>query len=358
MSDIYGYERGIQYNNDIMSRNTQLQQSIADSNKQTLDEYRTRNQENTAIAKGIEGTAERSESAKEEQKGEEGAGEFLADARNVYKVGGAVRKEISNVNNAVKSYRRANFINEGGGIDPTGDQTGRMTGQVARRELDLGSDLTEVADDTARGGTAISRGADLSGVLRYGGDALQNTLQGSARGIGEAFTGTRSAIQSGTQALQDTAEASRLGDTAGMVEGAGRVVSSAKSGLSALDSIGKTAEGLNVVSGVSDIMDDMDGGFKKMNTAEKVGNVAGIVSGGLEGLGTALDLTGVGAPVGVALNLLGGLTSLAGAGADIVGEEEEKKSAQDKVKQVVSQQPQLAQQEAIKVGGDTGAEIK
>ena len=126
-----------------------------------------------------------------------------------------------------------------------------------------------------------------------------------------------------------------------------------------LGKLGGLATGLTIGAGALDTYNDIETGkIVGKNTAEKVGNVAGIVSGGLEGLGTALDLTGVGAPVGVALNLLGGLTSLAGAGADIVGEEEEKKSAQDKVKQVVSQQPQLAQQEAIKVGGDTGAEIK
>jgi|9_EtaG_2_1085328.scaffolds.fasta_scaffold07292_3 hypothetical protein len=338
MSDIYGYQRGVQYNNDIMSRNTRLQQSIADSNAQTIDDYKIKNQLNTKVSKGIESTAEKAESAKEEQKGEEGAGEFLADARNVYKVGGAVRKEISNVNNAVKSFRRANFINEGGGIDPTGDATGRMVGQTPARELDLGSDLTDVADDAVRGGTAVSRGADLSGVLRYGGEALQNTLMGGARGAGEAFTGTRSALQgavdTGTQALQDTAEATRLGDTAGMVEGVGNVVSSAKSGLSALDSIGKTAEGLNVVSGVSDVLDDMDGGFKKMNTAEKVGNVAGItgavasagsLAGSLESAGAMLDATGIGAEIGLGLNIAGAVAGGVSALSDYIGGKEKQK---------------------------------
>jgi len=126
-----------------------------------------------------------------------------------------------------------------------------------------------------------------------------------------------------------------------------------------LGKLGGLATGLTIGAGALDAYDDIETGkIVGNNTAEKVGNVAGMISGGLEGLGTALDLTGVGAPAGVALNLLGGLTSLVGAGADIVGEEEEKTSAQDKVKQVVSQQPQLAQQEAIKVGGDTGAEIK
>ena len=336
MSDIYGYERGVQYNNDIMSRNNRLQQSVADSNKQTIDDYRLRNQENTAIAKGIEGTAEKAQSSKAEEKGEEGAGEFLADARNVYKIGGAVRKELSNVNNAVKSYRRANFINEGGGIDPGGDQTGRL----ASKELDLGSDLTDVADDAVRGGSSIARGADLTGVLRYGGSALQNTLQGS-RGVGEAFTGTRSA-------LQGTREAARVGDVAGMVAGAGNVISQSKSGLRALDSLGKTAEGLNVVSAGADILDDTDGGFKKMNTAEKVGNIAGITSGvasvgslagSLESAGAMLDATGIGAEIGLGLGIAGAVAGGVSAVADYIGGKEKQKQQTPSPTQVSA--PQL-----------------
>ncbi len=329
MSDIYGYERGVQYNNDIMSRNTRLQQSIANRNSQSLDDFNVAKQTRDIVNKNIEKSAEKSESSKAEEQGEQGAGEFLADARNVYKIGGAVKKELGNVDKAVKSFRRAKFINEGGGIDPTGDQTGRL----ASKELDLGSDLTNVADDAVRGGTAISRGADLSGVLRYGGEALQNTLQGS-RGVGEAFTGTRSAIQGGTQALQDTAEATRLGDTAGMVEGAGRVVSSARSGLGALDSLGKTAEGLNIVSAGSDILDDTGGGFKKMNTAEKVGNIAGITSGiasagslagSLESAGAMLDATGIGAELGLGLNIAGAVAGGVSAVSDYIGSKEKQK---------------------------------
>jgi len=322
MSDIYGYERGVQYNNDIMSRNTRLQQSIANSNSQVLDDFKIAKETRDTLSKNIEAGAETAEASKSETDAKEGAGEFLGDARNVYKMGKAVGKELSNVDKAVKSFRRAKFINEGGGIDPLGDQTGR----IATKELDLGSDLSNVADDAVRGGTAISRGADLSGVLRYGGEALQNTLQGS-RGIGEAFTGTRSAIQ-GTRA------AAEAGDIAGMVEGTGRVVSSAKSGLQALDSLGKTAEGLNVVGGVSDILDDTDGGFKKMNTAEKVGNIAGITSGvfsagslagSLEGAGAMLDATGIGAELGIGLNIAGAIAGGTSAIADYIGGKEKQK---------------------------------
>jgi hypothetical protein len=334
MSDIYGYQRGVRYNNDIMSRNSALQSAISQSNAQTMEDFRNDSNLHNEIQNSAEHGAEDMKASEEKQKGEEGAGEFLADARNVYKVGKGVRKEMDNVNNAMKSYRRGKFISEGGGVDPTGDATGRMVGQGAPRELDLGSDLTDVADDSIRGGTAVSRGADLSGVMRYGGEALQNTLQGSARGIGEAFTGTRSAIQSGTQALQDTAEATSVGDIGSAVEGAGRVVSSAKAGFNALDSLGKTAEGLNVLSAGSDIMDDMKGGFSKMNTAEKVGNIAGITSGvasagslagSLESAGAMLDATGIGAELGLGLNIAGAVAGGISALSDYIGSKEKQK---------------------------------
>ena len=353
MSDIYGYERGIQYNNDIMSRNSRLQQAIADSNKQTLDDYRTRNQERVDIAKGIESTAEKMESAKEEQKGEEGAGEFLADARNVYKVGGAVRKEIGNVNNAVRSYRRANFINEGGGIDPTGEGTGAMVGQIAEnREPDLrpgGAEEPPAIEDAPRepilpGGEGD---ADVNAILDFGDRLGDRVVAGAgqvASRVASAIPGTseltsaigrgQTALEGGTQAVRDTAQAVQTADIPGMVEGAGRVVSSAKAGLGALDSIGKTAEGLNVVSGVSDIMDDMDGGFKKMNTAEKVGNVAGItgavasagsLAGSLESAGAMLDATGIGAEIGLGLNIAGAVAGGISAISDYIGGKEKQK---------------------------------
>jgi len=123
--------------------------------------------------------------------------------------------------------------------------------------------------------------------------------------------------------------------------------------------IGGLATGLTIGAGALDAYDDISTGkIQGNNTAEKVANVSGMVSGGLEAVGTALDLTGLGAPVGVALNLLGGITSLVGAGAEIKGEEEEKKSAQQKVQQVTAQQPQLLKQEAIQATGTTGTIVK
>jgi|9_EtaG_2_1085328.scaffolds.fasta_scaffold00298_11 hypothetical protein len=377
MSAVLGYERGVMYNNDIMNRNSRLQQAIADSNKQTLDDYRFRNQQNAKISAGIESTAEKAESAKEEQKGEEGAGEFLADARNVYKMGGAVRKEIANVNNAVKSYRRANFINEGGGIDPTGEGTGAMRGQIAENrdpELRPGGgeepeepsapeeagapELEEPRDPILPGGESD---ADVNAILDFG-DSLGNRIVGGAgrgalitgdRAVNGALDGVRgavgtlgdragavgSALADTSQAVLDTTQAVRNAGSAGeavsgLVQGVGKTVSSSKNVLGALDSLGKTAEGLNVVSGVSDILDDTDGGFSKMNTAEKVGNIAGITSGiasagslagSLESAGAMLDATGIGAELGIGLNIAGAVAGGVSAIADYIGGKEKQK---------------------------------
>ena len=343
MSAVLGYERGVMYNNDIMNRNSRLQQSIADSNKQTLDDYRLSNQQNSKIASGIEGTAERAESAKEEQKGEEGAGEFLADARNVYKMGGAVRKEISNVNNAVKSYRRANFINQGGGIDPTGEGTGAMSGQIAEnREPELRPDVEEPEaprEPVIPGGEGD---ADVNAILDFG-DRLGGRVLGGAQGavgaLGDRAGAVGSAVADTSQAVADTAQAVRGAGSAGeavsgLVQGVGKTITSSKNVLGALDSLGKTAEGLNVVSGVSDVLDDTDGGFSKMNTAEKVGNIAGITSGiasagslagSLESAGAMLDATGIGAELGIGLNIAGAVAGGVSAISDYIGGKEKQK---------------------------------
>ena len=101
MSDIYGYQRGVRYNNDIMSRNSALQSAISQSNAQTMEDFRNSQNLHNEIMKQAEHGAEDMKASEEKQKGEEGAGEFLADARNVYKVGKGVRKELDNFNNAM-----------------------------------------------------------------------------------------------------------------------------------------------------------------------------------------------------------------------------------------------------------------
>lgn len=337
MSALLGYDRGAQYFNDMESRNKQLQASISRVNQTNLNNYNTAERLKERTDKVKEQGAEARESKSFLTDAKEGAGELLAEGRNVYKLGKDLAKSRQQVQSAITSYRRGRFLDSG---EATAGEVFTHDSPAASRVLDLGQDTSDVVDEVARGGTAISRGADLTNTLRYGQEALQNTLQGSARGIGEAFTGSRSVLQAqqgaqeGLQAVRDTAQAVGSGDVAGAVDAGARVLSAGKTGLRALDSIGKTAEGLNVVSGVSDILDDMDGGFSKMNTNEKVGNVAGIISAGtsaaglaagLEGTGAMLDATGIGAPVGLALGLAGAVAGGVSAVEDYIGSKKKQK---------------------------------
>ena len=353
MSDIYGYQRGVRYNNDIMSRNSALQSAISQSNAQTMEDFRNSQNLHNEIMNHAEHGAEEMKASEEKQKGEEGAGEFLADARNVYKVGKGVRKELDNVNNAMKSYRRGKFINEGGGVDPTGEGTGAMVGQIAEnRDPELrpgGAEETPALEDAPRepilpGGESD---ADVNAILDFGdilgdrvvagGTSALRSVAGALPGgseVGRVLTQGAGALEGGQQALRDTAEAVSTADIPGMIESGGRVVSSAKAGLGALDSLGKTAEGLNVLSAGSDILDDMKGGFSKMNTAEKVGNIAGITSGvasagslagSLESAGAMLDATGIGAELGLGLNIAGAVAGGISALSDYIGSKEKQK---------------------------------
>ncbi len=123
--------------------------------------------------------------------------------------------------------------------------------------------------------------------------------------------------------------------------------------------LGLAGAGLSVGLGLMDTAEDISAGkIVGQNSAERVSNVAGMVSGGLEAVGTALDLTGVGAPVGVALNILGGIAGLVGGGAELIGEDKEKKDAQDKVKAVQKIAPKQQKQIAFQDSGSSGAEVK
>jgi hypothetical protein len=108
-----------------------------------------------------------------------------------------------------------------------------------------------------------------------------------------------------------------------------------------------------------DVVSDIDQGkIVGKNADERRSNILGIASGTLEGIGTALDVTGVGAPVGVAFNILGGLTGIAGGVEDIIGEAEEPKQAEQKLK--TEEQTKAPQQKLLAVQdiGSTGAIVK
>ncbi len=316
MSDILGYERGIMYNNDTINRDRAIQKAIQNRNLENLTAHNVVEKQNDILKKVS--------SDKAQEGGTTEAGSFLNDARNIYKTGKKLNKIYDDTGKAVRGARRGAFLR--GGDEASLENIGDVrVGDAPRpQELDLGSDTSDVIVDTARGGSAVSRGADLSGVLNYGRSALENTLQGSARGVGEAFTGTRETMG----AVGEGVRAAQVGDMAGAVENTAKAINSTKNVLSSLDSLGKAGEGLAVVGGVSDVIDEANGGFNKMNNAEKVSNVAGITAGatglaslttGLESAGAMLDATGIGAEIGVGLQVAGGVAAGIGAISDYVG---------------------------------------
>ena len=310
-----GYQHGAQFTNDNISRDNNLQQTIADSNTSRLDESKLKNQLQNKLYSAAEKGADNLQKSSALGKAKDEAGEFLANARNVYKVGKAVSKNVGEVNNAMKSYKAGSLAAKGG------------------------SGLYDMAGAT---GSAASDFNKALGVTA--GKGLSN------------FTDT---VKAGAQAVKDTATAGSVGEA---VSGATKVYSSATKTLGALDSIGKSAEGLNVVSAGSDILDDAEGGFSKLNKAEKVGNVAGITSGvfsagtlagSLEAGGELLDATGIGAEIGLGLNIAGAIAGGVSAVADYIGGEKKQKTqiAKPTAAPTPTQQQAPAKVSALQSGG-------
>ena len=173
-----------------------------------------------------------------------------------------------------------------------------------------------------------------------------------------------SVVDSGSEVVGDLNKADKLNDAVQVVKQGGEAAESlapeVAGGARTLEDTLKTGgQALSVGLGALDAVEDISAGkIVGNNAAERVSNVAGMASGALEGAGLALDATGVGAPLGVALNVLGGIAGLVSGGADIVGQEEEKKSAQGVVKQI--QKTPAVQQgtQAFTDVGSAGVEVK
>jgi hypothetical protein len=171
-------------------------------------------------------------------------------------------------------------------------------------------------------------------------------------------------VSDGSETLGDLNKASKLNSAAQVISRGGEAAASlapeVSGGATALeDTLKVGGQALSVGLGALDAVEDISAGkIVGNNTAERVSNVAGMASGALEGLGLALDATGVGAPVGVALNVLGGIAGLVSGGADIVGQEEEKKSAQQKVQQIQQTPAKQVATQAFRDVGSAGVEVK
>ena len=160
----------------------------------------------------------------------------------------------------------------------------------------------------------------------------------------------QNSVRAGTSVADDVSSYLKAGVSVGEDIG-----SKAKS----IGKLGIGSTGLSVGIGLLDTYNDLESSkIEGNNTAERISNIASIGSGALEGVGTALDLTGVGAPVGVALNLLGGLAGLAGGASELVGEDEEKKSATQNLSSLQGSQLPKPQLQSLQDIQSSGAVVK
>ena len=366
MSDILGYSRAVQYNNDAMSRDKGIQDALRNRNLENLTNHNVVERQSDIMKKA--------ESNKSKNSGNEEAGSFLNDARNIYKTGKKLNNIYETTGKAIEKGRRNIFLTqepgseESRGVVSVADQAPRSSAGFTRpyddtnvgdvnggvpnenigestsgRRLagaldgseDMGADIDAVlnfrlpssAIDRA---TGVDRGVADAGLA----ERVSNPIAGLVRSAPEVNAITRSVGAVG-DSVSIAARSAQVGDLSSVIENSARAINSTKNIVSSLDSLGKAGEGLSVVAGVSDIIDDQNGGFHKMNTAEKVGNVAGITAGaaglmslatGLEQTGAVLDATGFGAEIGVGLQVAGGVAAGVSAIADYVGSEMKQKS--------------------------------
>jgi len=165
-----------------------------------------------------------------------------------------------------------------------------------------------------------------------------------------AFTRMTNKTARGTSVIDDAVDFLKSGKSVGktIAERAGSI-----------GKLGIASTGLSVGLGLMDTVNDLESHkIEGNNTAERVSNVATQISGGLEAVGMALDMTAVGAPVGVALNILGGVAGLVAGGSELLGEDEEKKSAQDVVKNATNAPVTQQKTQAVVDTASSGAEVK
>ena len=301
MSAVLGYERGVMYNNDIINRNRSLQSAIHTHNLANLNNYNVLEKRSKSQYQSTEGGLDEAKTERTETTAEHEGGEFLGGVRNVYKSAKAYGKLAEDLKN------KASEIHD-----------------VVNPLVSGGGEFKEAGKTAELSKTAIKQGAKMGHII-----APVKATE-SAVATTEAISHAGEGISSGVSAM-------------GKISGA-------------LDSVGKLGEGLSVVSGISDTIDDAMGGWSKMNNAEKVGNVAGITSGvfgagslagGLESVGLALDSTGIGAEVGLALNVAGAIAGGVSAISDLIGGEQKQKPQQATMKKSVRPQPQAQAQAPI-----------
>ena len=160
-------------------------------------------------------------------------------------------------------------------------------------------------------------------------------VSGGAEGGAEAGG---DAVRTGDAVVQTSEDAGR----------GARLLSGAKSiggaAIEGIESAGKYAGALGAVAGGGlSIAQDLDGGFKKMNTAQQIGNVASIGGSGLELAGLVAMAIPGGQVIGAGLEVFGELSSLFGGATQTAGE-----IAADQAKKTAATNAANAQQAADK----------
>tara|TARA_R110000765_G_scaffold406264_1_gene503159 strand:- start:1214 stop:2200 length:987 start_codon:yes stop_codon:yes gene_type:complete len=312
MSDVLGFERGIKYSNDNILRNSAIQGAVNRASIRQQNQYKNIVGEQKTIQAGVEKGLESAKAGRVESGAQHESGEFLGDVRNVYK--------------SAKTFQKLGKT---------------LQGHANTIDTEMGNYRNPIASGEAEEGEKATQEIFSSELLPEGWETTSKAISKvSAPATSIADTATRSAVGTASQAVEDLAPKA----TRGFADISG-----------AMDSLGKAGEGLSVVSGIADTIDDATGKWSKMNNAERVGNVAGISSavfgtgslaGGLEMVGTALDATGIGAELGVAFNIAGAVAGGVSAISDYIGSEEKQKPQSGPLKKVASAPTPIPQQHA------------
>lgn len=255
MSALLGFEKGVNYTNDIVNRNIALQRNIQSVNNLNKEI----NINKSKIADKLQAGLEKS-GALSEAKGQ--GVDFLNDARNVYKEGKALGKIYTDTAKAVS--------------------TARAGGSVISAEV-----------NPARVGRLYS---DAQRVLAEGGQAVRGVAGASnlSELVGEG-TKVVSSVKKISGALDSVG---KVGEGLGVVSGISDIAKDTGGGFSKMN----VAEKVGNVAGIG-------------AGALQLGSLAS----GLETAGALLDTTGLGAEIGVGLGVAGAVVGGVSAVADYVG---------------------------------------
>ncbi len=255
MSALLGFEKGVNYTNDIVNRNIALQRNIQSVNN--LNKEINVNKRN--VANKLQAGLEKS-GALSEAKGQ--GVDFLNDARNVYKEGKALGKIYTDTAKAVSTARA------GGGV---------ISAEV--NPARVGRLYSDAQRTLAEGRSAVSGVAGASNLSELVGEGSKVV----------------SSVKKITGALDSVG---KVGEGLGVVSGISDISKDTGGGFAKMN----VAEKVGNVAGIG-------------SGALQLGSLAT----GLESAGALLDTTGFGAEIGIGLGVAGAVVGGVSAVADYVG---------------------------------------